>query len=134
MATPDPVLPKRYLRSSKFDPFVDEVELIEANPRYSHVRFPDGHDTLSNKRLAPAGDIGEPLTICEQRLNESVNTDEPEQLNENRDVDEQEPELTPLLSPNKQIEPSTSHNAAHETTTRRRSSRIRRSPDRLTYY
>ena len=111
------------------------MELIEANRRYSHVRFPDGHeDTVSNKRLAPAGDIGEPLTECEQRLNENANTNEPERLNENRDVDEQEPELTPLLSPNKQTEPFTSHNVAHEATPRRRSSRIRRFPDRLSYY
>ena len=42
------------MRKSKFDPLVDEVELIEANPKYAHVRFPDGReDTVSTKFLAP---------------------------------------------------------------------------------
>ena len=48
------VLLKRKVRKSKFDPLIDEVELIEANPKYAHVRFPDGgEDTVSTKFLAP---------------------------------------------------------------------------------
>ena len=54
LTTPGLVLLKRQLRKSKFDPLVDEVELIEANPKYAHVRFPDGReDTVSTKLLAP---------------------------------------------------------------------------------
>jgi hypothetical protein len=39
---PGPVLIKRQVRSSKHDPLVDEVELLQANPHYAHVRYPDG--------------------------------------------------------------------------------------------
>lgn len=41
---------------SKYDPLVDEVELIEPNPLYSRVRLSDGRDiTTSNRNLAPTG-------------------------------------------------------------------------------
>jgi hypothetical protein len=58
LATPGPVLLKRHVRKSKYDPLVDEVDLIEANPQYAHVRFPDGReDTVSIKHLAPSGNV-----------------------------------------------------------------------------
>ena len=34
LTTPGPVLVKRHLRNSKYDPIVDEAELLEANPQY----------------------------------------------------------------------------------------------------
>ena len=56
LTTPGPVLLQRHIRDLKFDPLVDEVELIEANPRYAHIRFQDGReDTASLKHLAPQG-------------------------------------------------------------------------------
>ena len=54
LATPRPVLIKRHVRSSKLDPLTDEVHLIEANPQYAYVRYPDGkEDTVALKHLAP---------------------------------------------------------------------------------
>ena len=51
LATPVPVLLKRYMRLTKL--FV-EVELVEANSRFVHIRFPDGReDTVDLKHLAP---------------------------------------------------------------------------------
>jgi hypothetical protein len=51
---PGPVYLKRHVRSSKYDPVVDEVELIEANPEYAHVRFPNGRQsTVSIRDIAP---------------------------------------------------------------------------------
>ena len=51
------VLLKHQVRNSKFDPLVDEVELIEANPKYAHVGYPDGReDTVATKFLAPQVD------------------------------------------------------------------------------
>ena len=45
------------MRNSKYDPLVDEVELLEANHQYAHVRFPDGREsTVSTHHLAPAVD------------------------------------------------------------------------------
>ena len=32
-----PVLPKRHVQASKYEPLVDEVELIEVNPTYAHI-------------------------------------------------------------------------------------------------
>ena len=42
---PGTVIIKRNVRRSKYEPLVDEVELVEANPRYAHVIFPDGRET-----------------------------------------------------------------------------------------
>ena len=38
LSTPGQVLLKKHVRKSKYDPLVEEVELIEANPQYAHVR------------------------------------------------------------------------------------------------
>ena len=50
---PGPVLLRRFVRN-KNQPFVDEVELMEANPNFAHIRFPDGRkSTVSFTDLAP---------------------------------------------------------------------------------
>jgi transposase InsO family protein len=55
LSTPGPVYLKRMVRHSKHEPFVDEVELLDANHQYAHVRFPDGREsTVSTRHLAPA--------------------------------------------------------------------------------
>ena len=55
---PGPVFLKRNVRQSKYDPLVDEVELIEANPKYAHIKHPDGREsTVSLKQLAPVGEM-----------------------------------------------------------------------------
>ena len=56
LCQPGPVLLKRQVRASKTDPLVDEVELLQSNPHYVHIRYPDGReDTVSTRHLAPAG-------------------------------------------------------------------------------
>ena len=51
------VLLKRHVRSSKYEPLVDEVELLEANHQYAHIRFSDGREsTVSTQHLAPSGE------------------------------------------------------------------------------
>ena len=58
LATPGPVLLRKYVRRSKQDPLVDEVELIEANTNYAHVRHANGReDTVSIRDLAPFGEV-----------------------------------------------------------------------------
>ena len=53
---PGTVFMKRNVRRSKYEPLVDEVELVEANPHYGHLKFPDGRETtVSTKQLAPTG-------------------------------------------------------------------------------
>lgn len=54
LSSPGTVFMKRHIRQSKYDPLVDEVELLEANPDYAHVRLPDGKETtVSVHHLAP---------------------------------------------------------------------------------
>ena len=54
LSTPGPVLIKKHVRRSKYDPLVEEAELIEANPQYAHVRLANGRETtLSLRDLAP---------------------------------------------------------------------------------
>ena len=67
LTTPGKVLMRRHVRHSKYDPLVEEVDLVEANPLYAFVRHPDGREsTVSLRDLAPAGAttdddfIGEP--------------------------------------------------------------------------
>jgi hypothetical protein len=56
LTTPGPVLLKKNLRSSKYDPLVEEVELLDCNPHYALIRLPGGREeTVSVRQLAPAG-------------------------------------------------------------------------------
>ncbi|XP_063222991.1 uncharacterized protein LOC134531237 isoform X1 [Bacillus rossius redtenbacheri] len=58
LTTPGKILMKNHVRQSKYDPLVQEVTLLEANPDYALVQLPDGKETTVNLRhLAPAGDI-----------------------------------------------------------------------------
>lgn len=57
LCTPGPILLKRHVRHSKVEPLVDQVELLQANPQYAHVRYPDGRETtVSLRHLAPTGE------------------------------------------------------------------------------
>ena len=56
LMNPGNVLLRKYVRNSKNDPFVEEVELIKSNPQYAHIRYPDGREsTVSVQDLAPRG-------------------------------------------------------------------------------
>ncbi|KAA3674316.1 uncharacterized protein DEA37_0003016 [Paragonimus westermani] len=55
-----PVLLKKQQRASKYDPVVEEVELLDCNPQYAHVRLPNGKEqTVSVKHVAPCGEPDE---------------------------------------------------------------------------
>ena len=41
LSVPGPVLLKRHIRTSKTDPLVDEVQLLQANPQYAHIQHAD---------------------------------------------------------------------------------------------
>ena len=57
LSSPGPVLLRRWVRKSKQEPLVDEVELLEANTQYAHIRHASGKvDTVSIRDLAPAGE------------------------------------------------------------------------------
>ena len=46
LSKPGPVYLKRHVRKSKYEPLVDEVELLESNPSYAHIRYPNGTISL----------------------------------------------------------------------------------------
>ena len=57
LSHPGPVFLKRYVRLSKYDSLVDEVELIEAKPSYAHIQHKnDSQSTVSLRDLAPITD------------------------------------------------------------------------------
>ena len=45
LITPGPVLLKRHVRTSKDDTLVAEVELLQANSQYAHIRYADDRET-----------------------------------------------------------------------------------------
>ena len=54
LMSPGPVFLRRFVRHNKNDPLVDEVELLEANPTYAHIKYPDGRESsVSLRDLAP---------------------------------------------------------------------------------
>ena len=55
---PGPVLLRRQARSSKYEPLVEMVDLLEANHSYAHVRLPDGREEkVALRHLAPTGSV-----------------------------------------------------------------------------
>ena len=48
------ILMKRSVRSTKFEPLIEEVQLLEGSNYYAHIRFSSGSETtVSTKQLAP---------------------------------------------------------------------------------
>jgi len=77
LITPNTVLLKRFVRN-KSEPWRDEVQLLDANPKTALVRFPDGREcTVSVSDLAPLSDTSEnepcdvPETTTENRTSDT---------------------------------------------------------------
>ena len=116
------VLLKRFVRNSKYDPLVDEVELIEANPLYAHIRYDDGREsTVSLKHLAPCSDTRQDksnaTTIDHVQFTPDQNNDDNATI--------WEPSIEAPPAPTMTKAPSESQPAL------RRSERNRKAPDRL---
>lgn len=101
---------KRHVRQSKYDPVVDEVELLHVNPEYATVRFNSGREsTVSLKHLAPRGIVREqtektegemlservmlPCDAQTQRGEDQSTGDSTEEIIENSELSE--PEIPP---------------------------------------
>lgn len=41
LSHPDPVFLRNHVHA-KYEPIIQEIELIEANPDYTHIKLPDG--------------------------------------------------------------------------------------------
>ena len=114
------MLLKKFVRNSKYDQSVLEVDLIDANPQFAHIQYPDGREsTVSIKHLAPLTphnpDGPRSIISVEQSLHQDqgdVNT-----LDPSSDI-KQEPESS-VEQPICEIQPL------------RRSTRVKRSPQIL---
>ena len=132
LSMPVNVLLKRHLRSSKNEPLVDEVELVHATPNYARVRLPSGRETtVSMRDVAP----------CGSRLDaDPLLSDLSEPPHNHTDISKDQPPAAPPpepvpLSDNASDAVTRSHeNVNNSNDNLRRSSRVRRAPDRLTYY
>lgn len=58
LLNPGPVLLKRNVRSSKYEPLVEEVTLLHGNAEYAHIQYADKREaTVSTRHLAPIGKL-----------------------------------------------------------------------------
>ena len=156
LLAPGPVLLKRRNRSNKYDALVQEVELIEVNPQYAHIRYRNGReDTVATKYLAPAGERL-PYKSLGQQLTDADNMDDVKTTQDN----EEEHAPTPNIRDDKVTSPGDANNDIPLTDSPerenvqcspmnecdlevspdfsqsrpRRSQRARKAPDRLMYY
>ncbi|XP_068240061.1 uncharacterized protein [Palaemon carinicauda] len=74
LITKGPALLRRQVQHSKNDPLVDEAEIVEANPEYAHVKFPDGREsTVSLRHLTPlSGDDSSSVEATRPSLPQSL--------------------------------------------------------------
>ena len=64
-------LMKRHANHSKYDPIVEEVDVLDVNPSTSHVKTAEGRELIvSNRHLAPIGDA-----VPDSSTFENVGTD-----------------------------------------------------------
>lgn len=122
LLNPGKVLLRRYVRG-KSDPYVTEVELLEASPNYAHVRFPNGReDTVALRDVAPAG-ILHPDPTRDLSLESPFPVTSPAPS-------------PPVSSPpalGRDLTPPTAAEEPSPSAPLRRSSRERRPPDRLVF-
>jgi transposase InsO family protein len=141
LSAPGTVLLKRHVRHNKTDPLVDEVELIQANPQYAHIKHANGREaTVSIKHLAPRGDvqlINNQDNISAETLNDIIKENHPmptpaEHPEPSNTVEPHEPSIN-KNDDNQDFRPQTSvvNNEQQKQDPVRRSVTERKAPDRL---
>ena len=141
--TPGTVLVRKHARSSKYEPLVEEAELIHATPQYARVRFNNGHEsTVSLKDVAPTSNeesAFKPIEIepncftdennsCFETENTreiSIETNDENLLSDQSTSEEISVNKTPRESSSSDLD------EGNQNPVLRRSSRLRKPPDRL---
>lgn len=116
LLTPGPVLLRQHVRSSKHEPLVNQVELLDVNPMYANIKYTDGREsTVSVRDLAPCPPSPKPATPVYED-NEGVR-------NVSRSPDSHVTQSPDLIHD--------THELCHtEPTELRRSTRLSKAPDR----
>ena len=80
MSTGDRAYLRKHVRHSKYDPLLEEVEVLDVNPQYAHVRLPSGvESTVSIRDLAPCGDSTNHSNHSQQRSEQQEHPQRQEQ-------------------------------------------------------
>ena len=62
---------------SKHEPVVHEVDLLDCNPQYAHIRFPSGREsTVSLRHLAPTAVPSDDRVVDDTSINTSRDHEE----------------------------------------------------------
>ena len=146
LCSPRTILVRRHVRHNKYEPLVEEADLIHATPQYAHIRFKNGREsTVSLRDVAPVPDSGS----SNQSLHETIPSEPEEAIhdgsspNENASTYHEHDILTPKLPDEEEKSlrresnddtPKALNNEDSDQVVLRQSKRIRRAPDRLTYY
>ena len=78
LSMPGPVLLRRHVRASKYEPLVDEVVLLEANTQYAHIRFTNGREsTVSVSDLPPARNSLQSGDVVDDNIQKDLNDSTP---------------------------------------------------------
>ena len=113
------------VRQSKFDPLVEEVEVLDVNPQYAHVKLPSGNEsTVSIRDLAPCEDTTKPPSSPVASHEQQPNHPSPPAAIPPTPVTPEQ-ETSEIACPQEGSTPTQQHN------TLRRSSRVSRPPARL---
>ena len=141
LSSPGTVLVRKHVRGSKYEPVVEEADLIHATPNYAYIRFKNGHEaTVSLKDVAPTPN--QPPIIDESDVyptNESNNSETQDSLHVESELVDSEVSNENRRINNRSIEENDdadlpSHDTDNEQLPLRRSNRSRKAPDRLMYY
>ena len=118
----DKVLIKRFVRNSKNDPLVDEVDLIQANPNYAIVKYPNGREsTVSLRHISPLpkSEESEENYEGDALIDEIVDPNPIRNELPSTNIKQEQAPITPDVEMGSGL---------------RRSTRTSKPPDRLTYY
>ena len=128
---PGPILLRRFVRN-KNEPLVDEVDLIEANPSFAKIRYPNGREsTVSVNDLAPCPPSPVENVIENQQVTQNSSSQLQEESNENSieqntaESSTQEQEVPETSTPS-----SSTFSFSDANPALRRSTRERRPPQR----
>lgn len=96
---------RRFVRNSKMDPYVDEVEIINVNPNYANVRYLNGREvTVSVRDLAP---FPQASRAIDEDREDVQSTDDMQSQNEEAATSDHNLSNEEILpSENEQIQPS----------------------------
>lgn len=84
LGKPGPIHMRRQVRANKTKALVDEVEMLQANPYYAHVRYPDSRKTTDGHQETCTSGPNQIVTTSWHALQATENTSQVEDSTETR--------------------------------------------------